>query len=79
MNHAISGEILAEEVRFPGSKIFFATLDTTVRLKPLIKELFTIWLNGASGSNYFMINLQVLTISSDMFHLGFRIMIRILV
>ena len=26
MNHAISGEILAEESRFPRSEIFFATL-----------------------------------------------------
>ena len=34
MNHAISGEILAEEVRFPRSEIFFATLAQTVSILP---------------------------------------------
>ena len=30
MNHTISGEILAKEVRFPGSEIFYATLMETL-------------------------------------------------
>ena len=30
MNHAISGEILAKESRFPQSEIFFATLPPSV-------------------------------------------------
>ena len=41
MNHAISGEILADEVRFPQSEIFFATLSQSLSLLDLDK-----WVEG---------------------------------
>ena len=43
MNDAISGEILAEESRFPQSEIFFANL----------KGAFKYTLVGDGGSDYF--------------------------
>ena len=40
MNHAISGEILVQEVRFPRSEIFLATLfQTSYRPKPRLGQL----------------------------------------
>ena len=50
MNHAISGEILVKEVRFPRSEIFYATLGQMLHGHlSTVKDGFKTW-NGFYGT-----------------------------